>query len=75
MHSGCMAFIAPKHESALRPRAEVNKKNAIHPKYTCYNCLISSPEGTATIATALRCLTMRANSFIVAISYKIIPLS
>ena len=28
------------------------------------------PEGTATIATALRCLTTRASSFVNAISYK-----
>ena len=28
------------------------------------------PKGTATIATALRCLTTRASSFVNAISYK-----
>ena len=33
------------------------------------------PEGTATIATALRCLTTRASSFVNAISYNIRPIS
>ena len=57
-----MAFIAPKYEGALRPRAQVNKchTSRVHARVVT----ILYPEGTATIATALRCLTTRASSLV-----------
>ena len=57
-----MAFIAPKHEGASRPRAEVNKCHGYIPSARVITILY--PEGTATIATALCCLTKSATSFV-----------
>ena len=61
-----MAFIAPKHEGACA--RGLRSINAIHPESRVITILY--PEGTATIATALRCLTTHASSLVNAISYK-----
>ena len=50
-----------------RLRAEVNKCHASR----VHVITILYPEDTATVATALRCLTTHASYFVIAISYKI----